>query len=182
MDADEFYGSLIDKIENDIKKLYSTDSTPPTGDEKNTPKDAKETNYKYKNIFNYFFGIKVLDELKFVDCGHKRYNEFCYNSIQLEIKGCDNIYDSLKNYFKTENGVADGADKFIRVLQVFTRLHVRSGFIVEFAGGLQTSGCHVRLVHYRKLQFFGLNGDSKVFLILCHDDVNYMGLLIVSRK
>ena len=109
MDADEFYGSLIDKIENDIKKLYSTDSTPPTGDEKNTPKDAKETNYKYKNIFNYFFGIKVLDELKFVDCGHKRYNEFCYNSIQLEIKGCDNIYDSLKNYFKTE--IMDGDNK-----------------------------------------------------------------------
>ena len=100
MDADEFYGTLIDRIENDIKNIYS--KTP-------TPKDSKNETYKYKDIFNYFFGIKVLDELKFVDCGHKRYNEFCYNSIQLEIKEFDNIHESLKNYFKTE--IMDGDNK-----------------------------------------------------------------------
>ena len=98
MDADEFYGSLIDKIENDIRDIYLG------------KKEKKENdNYKYKNIFNYFFGIKVLDELKFVDCNHKRYNEFFYNSIQLEIKGFNNIYDSLKNYVKTE--IMDGDNK-----------------------------------------------------------------------
>ncbi len=110
MDADEFYGTLIDKIENDIKKMYSK-TTPqnPQSNSTKTPKDSKQENYKYKNIFNYFFGIKVLDELKFVDCGHKRYNEFFYNSIQLEIKEFNNIHDSLKNYFKTE--IMDGDNK-----------------------------------------------------------------------
>ena len=109
MDADEFYGNLIDKIENDIKKLYL--KTPQNSDPKNpsTQKDSKNESYKYKDIFNYFFGIKVLDELKFVDCGHKRYNEFCYNSIQLEIKEFKNIQESLKNYFKTE--IMDGDNK-----------------------------------------------------------------------
>ena len=109
MDADEFYGTLIDKIENDIKTLYSNPaSTPKPGLITKTP-DPKNENYKYKNIFNYFFGIEVSDELKFVDCNHKRNNKFFYNSIQLEIKAFDNIYDSLKNYFKTE--IMDGDNK-----------------------------------------------------------------------
>ena len=103
MDADEYYGSLIDKIEKDIKKIFS----------KIEEIDGKivinKENYKYKDIFNYFFGIKVLDELKFVDCGHKRFNEFCYNNIQLEIKDFNNIQESLKNYFRTE--VMDGDNK-----------------------------------------------------------------------
>ena len=97
MDADEFYGTLIDKIEKDIKNLYSSET-----DNKPSELSEKDKNYKYKNIFSFFFGIKVVDELKFVDCGHKRYNEFCYNSIQLEVNGFSNIYDSLKNYCKTE--------------------------------------------------------------------------------
>ena len=93
MDADEYYGQVIDKIENDIKDLYieKTEDNP------------------YKDLFKFFFGIKVLDELKFVDCGHKRFNEFYYNSIQLEIKGFNNIEDSLKNYCKTE--IMDGDNK-----------------------------------------------------------------------
>ena len=108
MDADEFYVSLIDKIENDIKSLYS--ETPSTPKSDLIPKDGPSgQNYKYKNIFNNFFGIEVLDELLFVDCNHKRNNKFLYNSIQLEIKSFDNIYDSLKNYFKTE--VMDGDNK-----------------------------------------------------------------------
>jgi ubiquitin C-terminal hydrolase len=110
MDADEFYGILIDRIENDIKQLYSKTPTPgSTSTPTPTQNDSKNENYKYKDIFNYFFGIKVLDELKFVDCGHKRYNEFFYNNIQLEIKEFNNIHDSLKNYFRTE--VMDGDNK-----------------------------------------------------------------------
>ena len=102
MDADEFYGTLIDKIEKDIKDIYYLKDN--TKNEEN-----KIVNYKYKDLFNYFFGIKVLDELQFVDCGHKRYNEFCYYNIQIEIKNCNNLYESLNNYFKAE--VMDGENK-----------------------------------------------------------------------
>ena len=102
MDADEFYGILIDKIEKDIKDIYC-----PKIEDKTMEKT--EDSYKYKDIFNYFFGIKVLDELQFTDCGHKRYNEFCYYNIQIEIKNCNNIYESLNNYFKAE--IMDGDNK-----------------------------------------------------------------------
>ena len=110
MDADEFYGSLIDKIENDIKKIYQKNPMEEESkvDEEHMHIEKNDTS-KYKDIFNYFFGIKVLDELHFVDCGHKRYNEFCYNNIQLEIKDFTNMHDSLKNYFRTE--VMDGDNK-----------------------------------------------------------------------
>ena len=111
MDADEFYGNLIDKIENDIKRIYSNKALNQSEGKnpESIQKGDKNDNYKYKDILNYFFGIKVLDELLFVDCGHKRYNEFCYNNIQLEIKEFNNIYESLKNYFRTE--VMDGDNK-----------------------------------------------------------------------
>ena len=92
MDADEYFGMFIDKIENDIKNIY-----------------INEKENKYKDLFRLFFGIKALDELKFVDCGHKRYNEFFYNNIQLEVKGFNNLDNSLKNYFKTE--IMDGENK-----------------------------------------------------------------------
>ena len=61
MDADEFYGTLIDKIENDIKTLYSN---PPSNQKSGLiPKspDTKNENYKYKNIFNYNFVIIVFN-------------------------------------------------------------------------------------------------------------------------
>jgi ubiquitin C-terminal hydrolase len=102
MDADEFYGTLIDKIEKDIKEIYSTKINDKS-------QENKKDNYKYKDLFNYFFGIRVLDELQFVDCRHKRYNEFCYYNIQVEIKNCNNLYESLNNYFKAE--VMDGDNK-----------------------------------------------------------------------
>ena len=83
MDADEYYCQLIDTLENEISKI-----------------NDKEISNKYKNLFKYFFGIKLNDELFFKDCNHKRFNEsFCYN-IQLEVKNYTNINDSLKNYFK----------------------------------------------------------------------------------
>ena len=96
MDADEYYGQFIDKIENEIKQIFSIDN-------------KNNSDYKYKDLFKFFFGIKVIDELKFIDCGHKRYNEFYYNNIQLEIKGFSNIKESLDNYCKIE--VMDGDNK-----------------------------------------------------------------------
>ena len=91
MDADEYYGQLIDRLENDISDLYNKD---------------KDKN-KYIDLFKYFFGIKLTDELYFIECDHKRFNEsFCYN-IQLEVKNFSNIKDSLKNYFKMEKMTGD---------------------------------------------------------------------------
>ena len=94
MDADEFYAGLIDSIEKDINNIYN-----------NSDENIKNP---YKSLFNYFFGGKYVDELKF-ECGHKRYNEFQYNSIQLNIKGCNNLYEALNNYIKGE--IMDGDNK-----------------------------------------------------------------------
>ena len=97
MDADEYYGLLVDKLENDINNLNKNEI------------DTKSQNYK--NLFKFFFGIKLTDELYFIECDHKRYNEsFCYN-IQLEVKNYNNIVESLKNYFKTE--IMSGDNKII---------------------------------------------------------------------
>ena len=81
MDADEYYGSLVDKLETDINNL------------------GKDKINNYNNLFKYFFGIKLTDELFFVECNHKRYNESLSYNIQLEVKNYNNINDSLKNYF-----------------------------------------------------------------------------------
>ena len=91
MDADEYYGSLVDKLETDINNISNSKN--------------------YQNIFKYFFGIKLTDELFFVECNHKRYNESLSYNIQLEVKNYNNINDSLKNYFKTE--IMSGDNKII---------------------------------------------------------------------
>ena len=93
MDADEYYGSLVDKLETDINNL------------------GKDKINNYNNLFKYFFGIKLTDELFFVECNHKRYNESLSYNIQLEVKNYNNINDSLKNYFKTE--IMNGDNKII---------------------------------------------------------------------
>ena len=90
MDADEYYGLLVDKLETDINNLNLKN---------------------YQNLFKYFFGIKLTDELYFVECNHKRYNESLSYNIQLEVKNYNNIDDSLKNYFKTE--IMGGDNKII---------------------------------------------------------------------
>ena len=91
MDADEYYGLLVDKLETDISSING----------------AKN----YQTLFKYFFGIKLTDELYFVECNHKRYNESLSYNIQLEVKNYSNINDSLKNYFKTE--IMSGDNKII---------------------------------------------------------------------
>ena len=60
---------------------------------------------------NISFGIKLTDELYFVECNHKRNNESLSYNIQLEVKNYNNIDDSLKNYFKTE--IMGGDNKII---------------------------------------------------------------------
>ena len=163
MDADEFYGRLIDYIEKDINNLYFVNEKVEEKkieekkveekkveekkieenkeeekkveenkeeenkeeikeeqkkeeikkEENNVEKTKEEENKKeestkktYKSIFKFFFGGNYVDELSF-ECGHKRYNEFFYNSIQLDIKGFGNLYESLDNYIKIETMEGD---------------------------------------------------------------------------
>ena len=175
MDADEFYGTLIDRIENDIKNIYS--KTPSSNPNNTAPKDSKVETYKYKDIFNYFFGIKVLDELKFVDCGHKRYNEFCYNSIQLEIKEFNNIQESLKNYFKTE--IMDGDNK-INCEQCKIKRTCHKHLIFKSLPNILVISLKIFEFDYNTMQKYKLNKyfefpyklDMKDYLIENHKETN----------
>ena len=90
-----YYNQFINIIENNIKLLYK----------------GKNEENPYKDLFKFFFGIKTLDEFKFIDCGHKRYNEFIDNKLQLEIKDFNDLEKSLKNYSKSE--IMDGNNKII---------------------------------------------------------------------
>ena len=80
MDASEFYGQLIDKLENSLKD-----------------------NERYNNLFKYLFGGVYVDELLFKDCGHKRENQFFFNSLELQVSGKKNLEDSLASYVQGES-------------------------------------------------------------------------------
>ena len=117
-DADEYYSQLLNTLENDLKAYYININM--TFDDKIGVSDfsdfsarssRKFTENPYKDLFKFFFGIKVIDILNFVECGHKRYNEFYYNNIPLEVKGFSSILDSLKNFCKSE--IMDGENKII---------------------------------------------------------------------
>ena len=116
-DADEYYSQLINTLENDIKNYYfclNSNADDKIGVSENyeiTARSNKFIDNPYKDLFKFFFGIKVVDILSFVECGHKRYNEFYYNNIPLEVKGCSSIIDSLKDYCKTE--IMEGENKII---------------------------------------------------------------------
>ena len=79
MDADEFYSRLIDKLEEYVKD-----------------------NEEYKDLFKAMFGGMNVDELLFKECGHKRENEFFFNSIQLQVSGKKSLEESLNSYVKGE--------------------------------------------------------------------------------
>ena len=79
MDADEFYSRLIDKLEEYVKD-----------------------NTEYKDLFKAMFGGLNVDELLFKECGHKRENEFFFNSIQLQVSGKRSLEESLSSYVKGE--------------------------------------------------------------------------------
>ena len=72
MDADEFFGNILDKIE---KRLKST---------------------KNENLVKYFFQGSQNDILTFQDgCTHHRINVNNFYSIQLQVQNKKNIYESL---------------------------------------------------------------------------------------
>ena len=72
MDVDEFFGQILDKIENRLK------------------------NTKNENLVKYFFQGRQNDNLTFQEgCNHHRTNIINFYSIQLQIKNKQNIYESL---------------------------------------------------------------------------------------
>ena len=72
MDVDEFFGNILDKIENRLK------------------------NTKNENLVKYFFQGRQNDLLTFQDgCSHHRTNIINFYSIQLQIQDKKNIYESL---------------------------------------------------------------------------------------
>ena len=72
MDVDEFFGNILDKIENRLKKT------------------------KNENLVKYFFQGSQNDILKFQDgCTHHRVNVNNFYSIQLQVQNKKNLYESL---------------------------------------------------------------------------------------
>ena len=59
-------------------------------------------NTEYKDLFKAMFGGLNVDELLFKECGHKRENEFFFNSIQLQVSGKRSLEESLSSYVKGE--------------------------------------------------------------------------------
>ena len=80
MDATEFYGQLIDKLEVSLKDYP-----------------------QYNNFLKYLFGGVYVDELLFKDCGHKRENQFFFNSLELQVSGKKSLEDSLVSYVQGES-------------------------------------------------------------------------------
>ena len=79
MDVDEFFGKIIDKIENRLK------------------------NTKNENLVKYFFQGTQNDNLIFQEgCTHNRTNIINFYSIQLQIKNKQNIYESLDSLIEGE--------------------------------------------------------------------------------
>ena len=65
---------------------------------------------KAEETFNYLFEGKTINEIKCVDYEFKSEKEEKFNDIQLNVKSCKNIYDSLNEFTKEE--ILDGDDKY----------------------------------------------------------------------
>ena len=79
MDVDEFFGNILDKIENRLK------------------------NTKNENLVKYFFQGRQNDLLTFQDgCTHHRTNIINFYSIQLQVQHKKNIYESLDSLTEGE--------------------------------------------------------------------------------
>ena len=79
MDAFEFFCDFLDKIEEKIKKTRN------------------------ENIIKYFFMGRQNDVIKFEEeCNHHRINVSQFYSIQLQVQGKKDIYDSLNSLIEGE--------------------------------------------------------------------------------
>lgn len=86
MDIDEFFNTLLDRMERHLKPTSNAD------------------------LVKYFFEGRNSDDLIFT-CGHKRSNEFSFYSTQLQVKGKKSLEESLTAIIEGE--VMDGANKII---------------------------------------------------------------------
>ena len=79
MDMDEFFSLFLDKLEN---RLKGTDN---------------------ENLIKYFFEIKTSDDLIFFKgCEHHRKKEVSLLSVQLQVKGKNNLKESLDSFVEGE--------------------------------------------------------------------------------
>ena len=85
MDVDEFFNTLIDKLEDHTK------GTP------------------YQNLFKQFFGFTISDEFICKGCPHYSEREQYFNSIQLQVLNKKTIIESLKSYIEGELLEGDNA-------------------------------------------------------------------------
>ena len=86
MDIDEFFATLMDKLESRLKGTNN------------------------ENIIKYIFQGKQNDNLNFGEsCPHKRTNVYNFYSIQLQIKGHKDIYESLDSLIQGETMEGDNA-------------------------------------------------------------------------
>lgn len=85
MDVDEFFNTLIDKIENHLK---------------DSP---------FQNLFKHFFGFTVSDEFICKGCPHYSERNVYSQSIQLQVLNKKSIVESLKSYVEGELLEGDNA-------------------------------------------------------------------------
>ena len=78
MDIDEFFATLMDKLETRLKGT------------------------KNENLIKYIFQGKLNDNIIFEDCHHRRTNISSFYSIQLQVKNKKNIYESLDSFIEGE--------------------------------------------------------------------------------
>jgi ubiquitin carboxyl-terminal hydrolase 7 len=65
---------------------------------------------KAEEYFNYLFEGKTINHIKCIDYKFESDKEEKFNDIQLNVKSCKNIYDSLNEFTKEE--ILDGDDKY----------------------------------------------------------------------
>jgi ubiquitin C-terminal hydrolase len=71
-------------------------------------KKLKGTNNE--EVFKYLFEGKIRSKIECVDYQYESIKEEKFDDLQLNVKGCNNIYDSFDKY--TEKEVLDGDDKY----------------------------------------------------------------------
>lgn len=101
-DFQEFFINLAEIIESEIKKSPSTSSST----------DSFETNETINkgNIFKYLFEGKILTTIECINHPISSSKEESFADIQLVVKGCADIYESLENYTMSE--MLSGANKY----------------------------------------------------------------------
>ena len=101
-DFQEFFINLAEIIESEIKKSPSTSSSTDSY-------DSNEPINKC-NIFKYLFEGKILTTIECVNHPISSSKEETFADIQLVVKGCLDIYESLENFTMSE--MLSGANKY----------------------------------------------------------------------